>query len=268
MRALLSLILTVFFVCHSETAALAQVQIDLTILGAKESPQANVVVWMVPSSGQASSQRTDRNGKVRFHLQPTVYVWVWIDTADRVELPRMSGKFSQNTSVFLGGYTATTFGGASHLSDLLEELHRLYGAGGLPTELQRQLQQQRIRERILESAATTEADGGTGEVQYPLQLLDSLLTHHRTWILGVSSQPTPRGALVTRVEPGSAAERAGIARGDCILSVDGVQIGHATANTLPLRDAILQSSTGTVDLVVLKSALGRPFRISVVLEQR
>ncbi|MBL8261037.1 MAG: DegQ family serine endoprotease [Xanthomonadaceae bacterium] len=72
--------------------------------------------------------------------------------------------------------------------------------------------------------------------------------------------PDTRGALVTEVRPGSAAEKAGIEPGDVIRSVDGMQINDFS----DLPPAIGSKAPGTsVKLAILRG--GKPIERSVTL---
>jgi len=58
------------------------------------------------------------------------------------------------------------------------------------------------------------------------------------WKLGVYAFNTPAGVRVTRVQPGSAAARAGLEPGDVIVTVNGYQIGQVGSRLYPLGNEL------------------------------
>lgn len=58
------------------------------------------------------------------------------------------------------------------------------------------------------------------------------------WKLGVYAFNTPAGVRITRVQPGSAAARAGLEPGDVIVTVNGYQIGLVGNRLYPLGDEL------------------------------
>lgn len=73
--------------------------------------------------------------------------------------------------------------------------------------------------------------------------------------------PSPRGAIVSAIEPGGAALRAGIRPGDVILAVNGIPIAHA--EELPRRVAHNPPGS-TVDLTLMRD--GKKQEIKAVLD--
>jgi serine protease Do len=69
------------------------------------------------------------------------------------------------------------------------------------------------------------------------------------------------GVLISSVEPGGAAERAGVQRGDVVLSVDGSPVG----TTGRLRNLIAAKGKGRVQLEILRG--GKPITLGVELGQ-
>ncbi len=72
--------------------------------------------------------------------------------------------------------------------------------------------------------------------------------------------PRPQGALVSRVEPGSPAEKAGIKAGDVILGVNGKQLDQLSA--LPATIAAVKPGT-SVDLQVWRDRASRDIAVTV-----
>lgn len=58
------------------------------------------------------------------------------------------------------------------------------------------------------------------------------------WKLGVYAFNTPAGVRITRVQPGSAAARAGLEPGDVVVTVNGYQIGQVGSRLYPLGDEL------------------------------
>ncbi|MCD0463462.1 PDZ domain-containing protein [Roseiconus lacunae] len=74
----------------------------------------------------------------------------------------------------------------------------------------------------------------------------------RRWILGVRTNPTGSGAVVTSVSPLSAAEQAGIEAGDRIIAIDGRQVGWIGDDSVPLHRLVDASPSGVARLLILK----------------
>jgi uncharacterized lipoprotein YbaY len=74
--------------------------------------------------------------------------------------------------------------------------------------------------------------------------------------LGVQIRNTDRGALLTNVLPGSAAQRAGLERNDVILTVGGYQVGYVGRQLYDLGDEI-NARTSTDGRVLLLIRNGR-----------
>jgi len=72
--------------------------------------------------------------------------------------------------------------------------------------------------------------------------------------------PKPRGALVSRVEPGSPAEKAGIKAGDVILGVNGKELDHLSE--LPATIAAIRPGT-PVKLQVWRERASRDITVTV-----
>jgi S1-C subfamily serine protease len=77
--------------------------------------------------------------------------------------------------------------------------------------------------------------------------------------------PTERGALVTQVEPGSPAEKAGLAAGDVITEIDGARIDGSS----DLRNAVgLVRAGESVAMSVLRDGERRSVKATVEAEAR
>jgi len=83
--------------------------------------------------------------------------------------------------------------------------------------------------------------------------------------LGAQLVESDRGALVTRVLPGTAAEDAGLAAGDVIQSIDGISLaGDRDASVRSLRERLGELDTGaTVGLVVERAGETRDLEIEL-----
>ncbi|HWQ37578.1 MAG TPA: DegQ family serine endoprotease [Burkholderiales bacterium] len=72
--------------------------------------------------------------------------------------------------------------------------------------------------------------------------------------------PKPQGALVSRVEPGSPAARAGLREGDVILGINGKEISHLSE--LPARIAATRPGT-TIELQIWRDRARRDVTVTV-----
>jgi len=88
----------------------------------------------------------------------------------------------------------------------------------------------------------------------------------RRWVLGVAVHPTSAGCLVSRVVPGSGAERVGLAVGDRIVTIGGRQVGWVGTRLAPLHKAVDQCGQATTWLVVQRHSTGRVSSMSVRLQ--
>jgi serine protease Do len=94
-----------------------------------------------------------------------------------------------------------------------------------------------------------------GKLGLAFQAMNEPLAH----ALGL---PRPEGALVTEVEKGGAADRAGIRDGDIIVSVEGVTIRHA--EELP-RNVARHAPRSTVQIGLLRG--GQPLTVRATLDK-
>lgn len=78
----------------------------------------------------------------------------------------------------------------------------------------------------------------------------------RRWILGVRANPTPAGYLVLKVIEGSAAEKAGLCKGDRVLAIGGSQVGWVGNQLVRLEKRVDQSSSPNTTLLVQRSSTG------------
>jgi serine protease Do len=91
-----------------------------------------------------------------------------------------------------------------------------------------------------------------------LGLLFQPITSDLARALGLSSS---KGALVAELEPGGAADRAGIKAGDVIIGVNGTSINHA--EELP-RNVARNAPGAQIKVTVLRS--GKPFEVTAKLD--
>ncbi|UQA58796.1 Do family serine endopeptidase [Polyangium aurulentum] len=91
-----------------------------------------------------------------------------------------------------------------------------------------------------------------------LGLLFQPITNDLARALGL---PSSKGALVAELEPGGAAERAGIKAGDVIVGVNGTNINHA--EDLP-RNVARNAPGSQIKVTVMRS--GKPFEVTAKLD--
>src|SRR5262245_1039909 len=79
------------------------------------------------------------------------------------------------------------------------------------------------------------------------------------WQLGVQVRNLENGVLLTRVEPGSIADRNGLAAGDTIVTVAGYQVGYVDGQLYDLGDELARNvdRRGRVTALVLRRSDGR-----------
>ena len=242
----------------------AQVRLDLHVLrmgAGGEQPEAGTKVWLIPSSGEFELETTDGNGRVQFSFVPTAYVKVLVGTPpDALELPQMSGRFDQRTSVFRGGLAAYVYGdaaapsvpGAAEIDRFLRDIKARRGGEALSQPMRQELEGMRknidqvTREQANDSP---ELRKKRAETRRELTgLLEEVLS--APWKLGVVCDYTDGGALVRRVVPDSPAARAGIRPGAYITEVDGVKMGQVGGRLSMLPEAFARSTSGRVRLLV------------------
>jgi S1-C subfamily serine protease len=139
--------------------------------------------------------------------------------------------------------------------------------GGIP---RRELSRERDRDRqdgSEEGVPQIDARGRSAEIQ------PRWIPPRGDWKLGVWAYNTDSGVVVTRVAPGSPAERVGIERGDRIVSVGGYQVGYVGELLYPLgfelgRHAdsrgnvlLLVQNVRNRELMTLTAQLDRPGRV-------
>ena len=245
-------------------AAFGQVQLELNVLEEGERPRRDTVVWVIPSSGTPEDNFTDHDGYVRFSIAPTAYVTVWLDTPDAPTIPRMSGRFSQKTSVYLGGLrhgTQTKYGTPiyqkEHIEGLLDALEERYQGAPLPDGVKDMLRRGRIRERAMETNAlpgleSDADDQKAGQRNQLVDRIDQLLRPAPDWYLGVTARYMSHGAYVRSVKDGTPARIAGIQTGDWLTHVDGTRVGFVDGKLHSLPSLFARSETGHVVIHVLR----------------
>lgn len=87
----------------------------------------------------------------------------------------------------------------------------------------------------------------------------------RRWILGVRATSTSTGCVVTAVIRGSSAEKAGLAIGDRVITVNGKQVGWIGRQHAPLHTAIDAVASGNSRLLIQPAKSGSIRSISVKL---
>ncbi len=80
---------------------------------------------------------------------------------------------------------------------------------------------------------------------------DFLPPERLRWRLGVFAYNTDTGIVVTRVVPGSAAERTGLERGDRIVAIDGFQVGWVEDHLYPLSQELQRQADGRGNVMLL-----------------
>lgn len=90
------------------------------------------------------------------------------------------------------------------------------------------------------------------------------------WRLGVFAVNTDTGVRITRVMPGTPAERNGLEPGDTIVTVNGYQVGYVMGGFYPLGAEMQRraSPNGEVTFLVQDRRTDRLLNIPVRLEQR
>lgn len=89
------------------------------------------------------------------------------------------------------------------------------------------------------------------------------------WRLGVFAHNTDTGVVITRVLPGSAARRAGLERGDRIVTVGGYQVGWVEDRLYPLGAELQRQAgrRGDVNLLVQNVRNDRLLNIHLQLDR-
>ncbi|MGB0597314.1 MAG: YbaY family lipoprotein [Rubripirellula sp.] len=113
-------------------------------------------------------------------------------------------------------------------------------------------------------AATATWNSGWGSDSW----LGSSGANKNQWLLGVDASNTDVGAMVTRVNPGSAAARAGITPQDIIVSVGNSRVGRVGGRIFDLGEEIKRhaDATGRVGLLVQNSQTMRLASMTVQLD--
>ena len=73
----------------------------------------------------------------------------------------------------------------------------------------------------------------------------------RGWQLGIHADKTDTGLLITGVVRGSAAERAGLRRGDRILTIGTERVGRVGNRTIPTRQVLRRQADFQGDVLLL-----------------
>lgn len=233
------------------------VEIELTIIDSNarqvETPVANAKVWLIPHTGPPLLKPSDRLGRVRFVIPETAYVCIRVGTPpDSTNLPRMSGRFDQKTSLFVGVGTAKAAPSfvEQDIRDLIDDLRDCQLAGELSNNIRNELKQ--IRSDIIKSTEPNKADPQETqrqklvERQLWVSAIDRLL--RGPWKLGVTCAYTQHGAVIKSVAPGSVAESMGIEIGNLITKVDDLDIGSSKGSQVELTEAFSRSEDGQVSI--------------------
>ena len=98
--------------------------------------------------------------------------------------------------------------------------------------------------------------------------LGSSGSNKNQWILGVDASNTDVGVMVTRVNPGSAAARAGITPSDVIVSVGNNRVGRVGGRIFDLGEELKKqaNATGQVALLVQNSQTMRLAAMTIQLD--
>lgn len=233
------------------------VQIDVTVVNvgggpAEESRAENQKVWLIPSSGQARVLMTDKNGTARFVLPPASYVSIRIGTPpNSIALQRMSGRFSQRTSVILGGYEAGCFdsGVPQDAAVFIGELSNLYRGRTVPDVMKDDLIA--LDREIIDLTAPVPGespeslDEKSDERRILRKQIESLLKG--PWLMGVTVENTATGAKLMAVRENGPADRAGLRVGQIITHLNGAPIGKGDGKTA-LPAALAELEHGVVDI--------------------
>ncbi len=88
------------------------------------------------------------------------------------------------------------------------------------------------------------------------------------WKFGVAVRNTNAGCVITRVEPGSAAARAGFGVGDTVMSVSGTLVGYVRGRLYDISDVMNNRADGAgrVTMKVLDGDTRRVTRVVVQLD--
>jgi len=117
-----------------------------------------------------------------------------------------------------------------------------------------------------------------------MTLMESLIQHGevRRGLLGITTQDlTPElinafalksqhGAVVSRVEAGSPAEKAGLEAGDIVLAINGQEVKSGSSQIRNAIGLMQVGDTATIDIMrgeerkTLKATIGKPIRIQLV----
>jgi hypothetical protein len=208
----------------------------------EESPVSDEKVYVCPYSGNVPPGRTDSNGIARFSFPATAYVSVYIgDPRLGRRLPRMSGRFNQNTSIYLKGGFAGQDGDLDGLLEFSRDVKHSRSGTELPPALAKDI------EKILsEKIPTDDSVDSEGKRREVFDNLREALTP--VGKIGVSWWNDDRGTVIRGLERGLPAEEAGIEVGDRIISVDGRTIGR----NFTLPKAFARAVDGRVRIEVVK----------------
>lgn len=108
----------------------------------------------------------------------------------------------------------------------------------------REPERNRAPERMREPERGREPDRGPGQ--------ERVRPPHDDWSLGASVEILEVGVRVRDVYPGSAAQRAGLERGDVVVTVGGYQVGSVEGRVFDLDEEVQRRAdrSGTVRLLV------------------
>ena len=125
-----------------------------------------------------------------------------------------------------------------------------------------------IRSRDLNEPWTTAAPSLLPQAQ--TAYVPSWNSQPSAWRLGVAIENVDTGVVLTDVERGMPAEKAGLERGDIIVTVEGFQVGYVDGALFDLGDAIRRrvDDQGRVDFLVLDQRTSRLQSLPINLVQQ